>query len=171
MKLSHDFHLAYCTNIHRGESWAQTFDTLQKYTLAVRNRISPDRPYAIGLRLGAEAARELSDPTALKTFRSWLDRENCYVFTINGFPYGRFHGARVKELADLAAPWPNYRTVRWLLAVKEGSPFAKVADLKGRRIAQSRASTLTAPEPMPRSPESVPATNIRVEAAGTPCTW
>src|SRR5678815_2850685 len=25
------------------------------------------------------------------------DRENCYVFTINGFPYGRFHGTRVKE--------------------------------------------------------------------------
>jgi ATP phosphoribosyltransferase len=43
--------------------------------------------------------------------------------------------AKVKELADLLAPWPNYRTVRWLLAVKEGSPFRSVADLRGKRIA------------------------------------
>ena len=90
MKLSHGLHLAYCTNIHRGETWAQTFDTLQKHTLAVRDRVSPGKPYAIGLRLGADAARELSDPAALKSFRAWLDKENCYVFTINGFPYGKF---------------------------------------------------------------------------------
>jgi ATP phosphoribosyltransferase len=43
--------------------------------------------------------------------------------------------AKVKELADLAAPWPNYRTVRWLLAVKDGSPFKSVKDLQGKRIA------------------------------------
>ena len=97
MKLSHGLHLAYCTNIHRGESWAQTFDTLQKYTLAVRDRVGKGKPYAIGLRLGADAARELSDRTTLKNFRAWLDRENCYIFTINGFPYGKFHGTRVKE--------------------------------------------------------------------------
>jgi sugar phosphate isomerase/epimerase len=97
MKLSHGLHLAYCTNIHRGETWAQTFDTLEKYTMAVRDRVSRSRPYAIGLRLGADAARELSEPTTLQSFRAWLARENCYVFTINGFPYGKFHGARVKE--------------------------------------------------------------------------
>ena len=97
MKLKHGLHLAYCTNIHRGESWAQTFDTLKQYTLAVRDRVSKGDPYAIGLRLGADAARELSEPETLATFRRWLDRENCYVFTINGFPYGKFHGTRVKE--------------------------------------------------------------------------
>jgi hypothetical protein len=97
MKLKHGRHLAYCTNIHRGESWAQTLDTLQQHTLAVRDRVSPGRPYAIGLRLGDQASRELSAPETLAAFRRWLDRENCYVFTINGFPYGSFHGTRVKE--------------------------------------------------------------------------
>lgn len=97
MKLQHGLHLAYCTNIHRGENWAQTFETLQKYTLAVRDRVAPGRPYAIGLRLGEQAARELSDRPTLLAFQKWLERENCYVFTINGFPYGTFHGARVKE--------------------------------------------------------------------------
>ena len=97
MKLNHGLHLAYCTNIHRGESWGQTFDTLKQYTLAVRDRVSKGKPYAIGLRLGADAAKELSDAATLADFRRWLDRENCYVFTINGFPYGKFHGTRVKE--------------------------------------------------------------------------
>ena len=97
MKLSHGLHLAYCTNIHRGESWEQTFDTLQKYTLAVRDKVGGGKPYAIGLRLGADAARELSYRPSLLAFQKWLERHNCYVFTINGFPYGKFHGARVKE--------------------------------------------------------------------------
>jgi len=97
MRLSHDIHLAYCTNIHRGETWSQTFDTLQKFTLPVRDRVAPNRPYAIGLRLGDQASRELSDPATLAAFQRWLEKENCYIFTINGFPYGSFHGARVKE--------------------------------------------------------------------------
>lgn len=97
MKLSHGLHLAYCTNIHRGETWPETLDALQRHTLAVRDRVSPDQPYAIGLRLSDQASRDLSDPKTLRDFQVWLDRNHCYVFTINGFPYGRFHGARVKE--------------------------------------------------------------------------
>ncbi len=97
MKLNHGLHLAYCTNIHRGENWAQTFQTLNDYTLAVRDKISPNQSYAIGLRLGDLASRELSDPTTLLNFRRWLDANHCYVFTINGFPFGKFHGGAVKE--------------------------------------------------------------------------
>ena len=44
-------------------------------------------------------------------------------------------GADVKELADLKAPWPNYTTVRWLMASKEGSTFNDVRDLEGKHIA------------------------------------
>ena len=97
MKLNHDLHLAYCTNIHRGESWPETMAALQEFTLAVRDRVCLGKPYAIGLRLSDLASRELSQPSALLAFRHWLDRNNCYIFTINGFPYGRFHGQRVKE--------------------------------------------------------------------------
>ena len=97
MKLEHNLHLAYCTNIHRGETWTETFDALKNYTLAVRQRVCPDQPYAIGLRLSHRAARELSDRTALLEFQRWLGQKQCYVFTINGFPFGDFHGRRVKE--------------------------------------------------------------------------
>ncbi|MBK8481589.1 MAG: ATP phosphoribosyltransferase [Proteobacteria bacterium] len=44
-------------------------------------------------------------------------------------------GADVVELADLRAPWPNFGVVRWLMAVKDGSPFSSVDDLQGKRIA------------------------------------
>ena len=97
MKLNHGLHLAYCTNIHRGESWAETFEALNQFTLAVRERVCAGKPYAIGLRLSAQAARELRGSDQLLEFKRWLGRNNCYVFTINGFPFGQFHGTRVKE--------------------------------------------------------------------------
>lgn len=97
MKLKHGLNLAYCTNIHRGESWEEIFRALEKYTLGVKRRVCPDQPYAIGLRLGHEAALDLGRPQTLAAFRKWLERHDCYVFTINGFPYGKFHGTRVKE--------------------------------------------------------------------------
>jgi hypothetical protein len=97
VKLNHGLHLAYCTNIHRGENWQETFAALQEYTLAVRDRVCPKEPYAIGLRLSDRAAFDLSNPITLNAFRKWLDANHCYVFTINGFPFGRFHGGQVKE--------------------------------------------------------------------------
>src|SRR5947209_5322428 len=97
MKLNHGLHLSYCTNVHRGETWAETFEALERYTLAVKQRVCPEGPYAIGLRLSHQAATELKQPEALLHFEKWLDENDCYVFTINGFPYGKFHGTRVKE--------------------------------------------------------------------------
>jgi len=43
--------------------------------------------------------------------------------------------AKVKELADLKAPWPNYGPVRWVVAVKNDSKIQKPKDLEGKRIA------------------------------------
>ena len=54
---------------------------------------------------------------------------------ITGVDWVLENGAKVKELADLRAPWPNYRPVRWLLAVKEDSHIKSVKDLAGGRIA------------------------------------
>ena len=97
MELNHGRHLAYCTNIHRGETWRETLASLQTHALAVREKICPHKPFALGLRLGERAANELSERDALLEFHRWLEKNRCYVFTINGFPYGNFHGARVKE--------------------------------------------------------------------------
>ena len=100
MELKNGIHLAYCTNIHPAETWAETLASLEQNTLKVREAVLPrelHKPYAIGLRLSELASRELAQPKALGEFREWLKRNGCYVFTINGFPYGQFHGSRVKE--------------------------------------------------------------------------
>jgi sugar phosphate isomerase/epimerase len=98
MQLAANLHLAYCTNIHPGDDWPQTLASLEAHTLAVRDRVCPaDKPYAIGLRLSELASRQLLDPATFDAFRQWLSDHNCYVFTINGFPYGQFHTAPVKE--------------------------------------------------------------------------
>jgi hypothetical protein len=97
MLLNHGIHLGYCTNIHRGESWEETWRGLRDYTLRVRERVAKGKSYGIGLRLSERAARELAQPCQLAEFQEWLEQNDCYVFTINGFPYGAFHGQRVKE--------------------------------------------------------------------------
>jgi sugar phosphate isomerase/epimerase len=97
MQLSHGIHLGYCTNIHRGESWEETWRCLRDYTMRVRERVAGGKPYGIGLRLSERAARELNTPCMIAEFQEWLEANNSYVFTINGFPYGAFHGTRVKE--------------------------------------------------------------------------
>ena len=61
MQINEGIHLAYCTNIHRGEGWRETFDGLKNYTLKVRDNVSKGNPFAIGLRLGNSAAIELSE--------------------------------------------------------------------------------------------------------------
>ena len=114
MQLQHGIHLGYCTNIHRGETWDETFAGLDQYTLRVRSRVCPsDEPYGIGLRLSADAAAELAaDRGKLDAFRRWLDVNGCYVFTINGFPYGKFHNTRVKEQV-YAPDWTSSKRLEY----------------------------------------------------------
>ena len=97
MRLHYGLHLAYCTNVHPGETWDQTLDSLNRWTLKVKDQLNCSDPFAIGLRLSDRASRELMDEPRLLEFQRWLERHRCYVFTINGFPFGSFHGTRVKE--------------------------------------------------------------------------
>jgi sugar phosphate isomerase/epimerase len=94
-------HLTYCTNIHPGESWAEVRANVERHVRAVKARVAPDRPFGVGLRLSAAAAEALAAPGELEAFRAFLRANGLYVFTINGFPYGTFHGARVKEAVYL----------------------------------------------------------------------
>ncbi len=90
-------HLTYCTNIHAGETWEHNFDALRNAIPGIKTKLSPDKPFGIGLRLSHLASLELGSDNNLQQFISWLDEKNCYVFTMNGFPYGGFHHTRVKD--------------------------------------------------------------------------
>jgi sugar phosphate isomerase/epimerase len=90
-------HLTYCTNIHAGESWPDIRASLESFLPAIKAEVSPGAPMGVGLRLSGIAADALAAPEALAELKAFLDREGLYVFTLNAFPYGPFHGTRVKE--------------------------------------------------------------------------
>jgi len=100
-------HLTYCLNIHRGESWAENFDAIREKALAVKNAIAPNQWFGLGLRLSQAAAQTLLGSEALiDEARAFFSEHQLYPFTINGFPYGNFHGTTVKESVYA----PDWRT-------------------------------------------------------------
>jgi len=100
------FHLTYCSNIHAGESWSDVRAALGTALPRVREQLGVTGPFAVGLRLSAEAAATLSGAAAQAEFAAFLRDGRYYLLTINGFPYGAFHGMRVKERVYL----PDWRT-------------------------------------------------------------
>lgn len=97
MRLSDGTHLTYCTNVHPGETWEDTRAVLARAVPAVRALVGPDAPFGVGLRLSAAAAEALSASDARAELKALLAGFDGYVFTLNGFPYGAFHGRPVKE--------------------------------------------------------------------------
>ena len=105
-------HLGYCTNIHPGETWTDHFAALQQAIPELKQRLSPDAPFGIGLRLANIASEELEQPENLVTFQNWLADTDCYVYTMNGFPFGGFHNTVVK--ADVHTPdWTTEARVEY----------------------------------------------------------
>jgi hypothetical protein len=98
MKLKSGHLLTYCTNIHPGETWAETFGQLQQYLPAIKAQVSPNAPFGVGLRLSDQASREILLENRLEKFKQWLNEQGLFVYTINGFPYGGFHKQVVKDL-------------------------------------------------------------------------
>ena len=90
-------HLTYCLNVHPGERWVDNFAAIREKATAVRDRVSPGQAFGLGLRIGGQAATELTQPGKVDELKDFLARENLYVFTINGFPWGHFHNEHVKE--------------------------------------------------------------------------
>jgi hypothetical protein len=69
----------------------------------------------IGLRLSGQAAFSLQDNHTLKAFQQQLHGLNAYVFTLNAFPYGKFHATQVKQ--DVYLPdWTSPERLRYTLA-------------------------------------------------------
>ncbi|MEL7039193.1 MAG: metabolite traffic protein EboE [Cyanobacteria bacterium J06592_8] len=88
-------HLTYCTNVHPGETWLEVFENLKQYIPALKSRLQVEN-FGIGLRLSHQAAQQLN-VEELNQFKAWLDEQDLYVFTLNGFPYGGFHNQVVKD--------------------------------------------------------------------------
>ena len=97
MLINDKYHLTYCTNIHPGQDWASTLESLVDYLPVIKKNISKEQPFGIGLRLSNKASEELAMHDNLPQFKRWLIKNGLYVFTMNGFPYGNFHDEVVKD--------------------------------------------------------------------------
>jgi sugar phosphate isomerase/epimerase len=117
MKLDRE-HLTYCTNIHPARGFTEVWESLKHHTLPLKASLSPDAPFGIGLRLSGEESRELLGGDTLARFKAWLDAHGLYVFTMNGFPHGPFHGQAVK--AQVHAPdWRSDERVDYTLRLAQ----------------------------------------------------
>jgi hypothetical protein len=89
--------LAYCTNVHPGDTLARTKSMLEQHATRVRELFTPSGELGIGLWLSAQAARELlAEQDGTARLRDWLAERHLAVRTLNGFPYGDFHHETVK---------------------------------------------------------------------------
>ncbi|MEI8380378.1 MAG: metabolite traffic protein EboE [Planctomycetota bacterium] len=88
--------LSYCTNVHPGRSIVEVEEGLDRFTLPIKQGYGDE--LAAGLWLAASVIRELeSTPDAVSRFADGLERRGLTCYTLNAFPYGDFHSARVKE--------------------------------------------------------------------------
>lgn len=113
------FHLAYCQNIHPGETWEENYNSLATKAVSVQKTLATSNPlvaprFGLGLRLSATAAAELNAPEAIQKGHDLFAAQNLYPFTVNGFPYGKFHRGPVKS--DVYAPdWRTKERLQYTL--------------------------------------------------------
>ncbi len=111
MQINNTFHLSYCTNIHPGSNWESTFSSLKTYVTKIKKEVSPTASFGLGLRLSNKASEELNEGNHLNELKQWLQENDVYVFTMNGFPYGNFHGESIKENVHA----PDWTTINRLI--------------------------------------------------------
>lgn len=107
MIVGNQYHLTYCTNIHPGQDWKSTFASLKAHVPEIMSSLGRNTAFGLGLRLSNRASEELAEGKNLPEFKNWLEANHIYVFTMNGFPYGNFHGETVKDkvyLPDWTSP-------------------------------------------------------------------
>jgi len=107
--------LCYSMNVHPGEGMDDVLGALEQYVLPLRERLGVEGEFAVGLRVAAQAAFERDRFDELKEF---LGRNGLVAVTVNAFPFGDFHGARVKE-AVYAPDWTSEERVQYTVAVAE----------------------------------------------------
>jgi hypothetical protein len=97
MHIDNTYHLSYCTNIHPGQDWKNTFESLKQHVPTIKAAVSNSNAFGLGLRLSNTASEELAMGNHMEQFKDWLQENDVYVFTMNGFPYGNFHNEHVKD--------------------------------------------------------------------------
>ncbi len=90
--------LTYSTLVHPGDTWPEMWDSLTTYVPQVKQRVSPNDPFGVSLRISAASAETLtSDAAERERLKAFLADNDMYLYTVNAFPYGPFKNTIVKE--------------------------------------------------------------------------
>lgn len=112
--------LGYCTNVHPAETLAEVWEVLRSYAVPLKQAVSPHAPLGVGLYLPAAAAEPLATRReSAEGFREFLAQAGLFAFTVNAFPYGGFHGERVKETV-YRPDWTAPRRLEYTLNAARG---------------------------------------------------
>jgi sugar phosphate isomerase/epimerase len=97
--------LSYGTNVHPAEDLRGILAMLDGPAAAVRAALGGEGTLGLGLWLPSKAARTLAGSAeAAAEVRARLSARGLRIGTVNAFPAGDFHAARVKE-GVYAPPW------------------------------------------------------------------
>ncbi len=96
----HPSELGYCSNVHSGESLSEVIANFGRFIAPVRQKQQLEQLDA-GLWLSAATAAELQQAAALLLFQQQLKHHGIRLTSLNGFPFGDFHQAKVKTCAYL----------------------------------------------------------------------
>ncbi len=90
--------LTYSTLVHPGDTWPEMWDSLTTYVPQVKQRVSPNDPFGVSLRISAASAATLTgDAAERERLKAFLADNDMYLYTVNAFPYGPFKNTIVKE--------------------------------------------------------------------------
>ena len=117
-----DSHLTYCLNVHLGASPEETRRAVFHSAPDVFQHLEAKTPIAttrgIGLWLSDAVSREWNNDDVLQSLKDQLNEAGLYVPTMNGFPFGTFHGSRVKQ--DVYKPdWSESARIEYTIRLAE----------------------------------------------------
>ena len=112
-------HLTYSTLVHPGDTWDDMWESVRTYVPRVKERVAPNEPFGVSLRLSASSAETLvNDRKARDELKKFLADNDMYLYTVNAFPYGPFKGRIVKE--DVYEPdWRSRERTEYTINVAE----------------------------------------------------
>lgn len=112
------FHFCHCMNIFPGTALEDKIAAFTHSLPKIRALIpgAEEKPFAAGLWLGADAVSRLIRTGREKDFADFARALGFYAFTANAFPYGKFHGTKVKT-SVYSPDWSDGARLEYTLAV------------------------------------------------------
>ena len=121
--------LAYCMNLHPGETVGEIRSGMERIALPLRDRLASGARFGVGMYLPAPVAHALLEEDGaadLDGLASFLADEGLQPFTFNAFPYGGFHEPGLKERV-YSPSWGEEQRLAFTVSV------ARIAERLARR--------------------------------------